>query len=622
MKVLTHSLFLYLLLFPALIFSQEILNTSLSLSELDKIKSEVVLLKNEGELLPIADLQEKRILHISFDAKGKDFFQNSLALYAPVLNIRMRLADLPERLGRIQELANASNLVILSLHNSVSYSGLSTNERLAIRDFWQKLYKRPHTITTFFGSEEELQKLDILAQSPVLLFSPSEHPINQEFCAQIIYGAISSQGRLRKDIGRAFHKGNGLRTTGDIRLSYNKAEAVSWDSERLKRRIDSLIGMAIDSMAFPGCQVLVAKNNQVVFHQSYGHHNYEKTRPVKNQDVYDLASVTKITAALPALMFLKDEEKLRMDAPLSNYWPDFIKSNKRDLQIRPILAHQAGLTPYIVFWEKTQKKNGKFKGGTFKRDSSETYSVKVYKDLYMNQKYRKKMYKAVRKSEVDPKQGYLYSGLSFLLYPQIVKNLSGMDFDQLLNERFYDQLGAGRLDFNPWKKIPITEIVPTEYDSLFRKEMVHGYVHDEAAAMMGGVSGNAGLFSNANDLAKLMQMYLNMGSYGGERYISKETLKEFSNYAYKKDGNRRGLGFDKPALDGKSSYIAKDASSLSFGHSGFTGTFTWVDPKHKLVLVFLSNRVHPTRNNRKLYSLKIRENLHQILYDEINWNNR
>ncbi|MEM8889218.1 MAG: hypothetical protein AAGD28_14675, partial [Bacteroidota bacterium] len=279
MKVLSHSLFLCLLLYPFLLFSQEILHTSLSLTELDKKKSEVVLLKNQGELLPISDLGEKRILHISFDAKGKDFFQNSLALYAPVLNIRMRLADLPDRLDRIQELANASNLVILSLHNSVSYSGLSTNERLVIRDFWQKLYKQPHTITTFFGSEEELQKLDVLSKSPVLLFSPSEHPINQEYCAQIIYGAISSQGRLRKDIGRNFHKGNGLRTTGDIRLSYNKAEAVNWDSERLKRRIDSLIEMAIDSMAFPGCQVVVAKNNQVVFNQSYGHHNYEKTRP-------------------------------------------------------------------------------------------------------------------------------------------------------------------------------------------------------------------------------------------------------------------------------------------------------------------------------------------------------
>ncbi|MEL6256708.1 MAG: serine hydrolase [Bacteroidota bacterium] len=534
----------------------------------------------------------------------------------------MRLADLPEKMGRIRELADASNLIILSLHNSVSYSGLTTAERLAIRDFWQKLFNRPHTITAFFGSEEELQKLDILSKSPVLLFSSSEHPINQEFCAQIIYGAISSQGRLRKDIGRVFHKGNGLRTTGDIRLTYNKAEAVSWDSERLKRRVDSLIEMAIDSMAFPGCQVLVAKNNQVIFNKSYGYHNYNKTRAVRNQDVYDLASITKISAALPAIMYLKDEEKLRLDAPLSNYWTDFIKSNKRDLQIRPILAHQAGLLPYIVFWEKTQKKNGKFKRGTFKSDSSETYSIKVFKDLYMNQKYKKKMYKAVRKSAVEAQQGYVYSGLSFLLYPQIVKNLSGMDFDQLLNERFYDRLGAGRLDFNPWKKIPITEIVPTEYDSLFRKEMIHGYVHDEAAAMMGGVSGNAGLFSNANDLAKLMQMYLNMGHYGGEQYISKETLKEFSSYAYKKEGNRRGLGFDKPALAGKSSYIAEDASSLSFGHSGFTGTFTWVDPKHKLVLVFLSNRVNPTRNNRKLYSLKIREKLHQILYDEINWVNK
>lgn len=603
-------------LLPIVLFSQEILQSYLSLDELKKKKSEIVLLRNEGQILPLQDLDEKKILHISIDAKGKDFFQNSLSLYAPSFNIRLRLSELSKRIDRLTEISADANLVIFSLHNSMSYGGLPRNERLAIMDFWNKMIREKQAIFAFFGSESELVKFPVLTKATALLFSPSEHPINQEYCSQIIFGAISAEGRLRKDIGTYFHKGNGLRTSGDIRLSYNKAEAVSWSSERLQKRIDSLVKKGIDAQAFPGCQVLVAKNNQVVFHKSYGFHTYNKTRKVSSGDLYDLASVTKISAALPAIMHLKDEEKIRLDAPIANYWPDFTKSNKKELKLREILAHQAGLEPYIVFWKKTMKKNGKFKGSTFKNDSSANYPTKTYANLYLSQKYKAKMYKQIRKSGLTPKKEYVYSGLSFLLYPQIVQTLSGYEYESLLRDRFYDRLGANRLSFNPWKKFPLTEIVPTEYDSVFRKTLVHGYVHDEAAAMMGGVSGNAGLFSNANDLAKLMQMYLNMGVYGGERYLSKETLSEFSNYAYKKDGNRRGLGFDKPPLEG-SSYISKDASSFSFGHSGFTGTFTWVDPKHKLVLVFLSNRVYPSRNNRELYSMKIRENLHQILYDEI-----
>ena len=228
------------------------------------------------------------------------------------------------------------------------------------------------------------------------------------------------------------------------------------------------------------------------------------------------------------------------------------------------------------------------------------------------------MYKAILKSPLYPEQGYVYSGLSFLLYPQIVTQLTGKAFDEYLEENFYKPLGAPRLTYNPWKKFNADQIVPTEMDSFFRKTVVHTYVHDEGAAMFGGVSGNAGLFANANDLAKLMQMYLNMGEYGGKRYIFEETLQEFTSYQYKEEGNRRGLGFDKPMLENKKAgYIATSASEKSFGHSGFTGTFTWADPEHDLLLVFLSNRVYPTRYNRKLYDSKFRQKLHQILYNQI-----
>lgn len=607
-----------LLLFCTPVRSQEILSSTLKVRELKKKQEEIVLLQNQSELIPLQNLAHKKIVHLSLAPKGKDYFHISLAMYTSIYNMRLNFEDLYKRLDRVQEISSEADVIILSVHNSISYVGLSKKAKLGLRDFWEEILQQKESIVVFFGSEAELQQFPTFKKSDVLLFSPSEHPVNQEYCAQIIFGAISAEGRLKKEIGNMFHKGNGLRTNGYQRLSYGVAENFAWDSERLRKRIDSVIQSGLAAQAFPGCQVLVAKNNQVVFHKAYGHHTYKKVQDVRLSDVYDLASITKIAAAVPAIMHLLDEEKIQLDKPLSSYWPDWGRSNKKDLSIKEILAHQAGLIPYIVFWKGGVKKNGKLKRGIFRQEMDDKFSEKVYGDLYMSQKYRQKMYKQVRKSDLGTRGDYVYSGLSFLVFPQIVKSLSGQNFDVLLRKEFYDQLGASRLRFNPWKELPLGEIIPTEYDSAFRKSMVHGYVHDEAAAMMGGVSGNAGLFSNANDLAKLMQMYLNKGVYGGERYISSETMKTFSAYAYKNTDNRRGLGFDKPPKDGES-YMARDASSLSFGHSGFTGTFTWVDPKYNLMLVFLSNRVHPTRGNRKLYQLKIRERLHQILYDEINF---
>ncbi len=392
------------------------------------------------------------------------------------------------------------------------------------------------------------------------------------------------------------------------------------DGAFIKQKVDSIMQMGIDSLAFPGAQVLVAKNDTVIFHQAYGYHTYDQIQPVKLNDLYDLASVTKISGPLPALMKLVDEGKLDLDKPFSTYWEPWQKrKDKRDLTLREILAHQAGLVPYIVFLQKVIKKNGMVKRRFVRDFPRDRFSGAVYDRLYINDRFERKMNRIINRSDVSADKKYLYSGLSFLIFPSLIEQLTGMDYERYLEENFYQPLGCETLAYLPKVKGFTNAIVPTEIDSLFRKSVVKGWVHDENAALKGGVSGNAGLFGTADDLAKLMLFYQNYGRVDGQQLISAETVREFTEVQFPENDNRRGLGFDKPLLDNASlslenAYPSSLVSPESFGHSGFTGTFVWADPVHKLTFIFLSNRVYPTRDHRKLYSLGIREALQDVFY--------
>ena len=413
--------------------------------------------------------------------------------------------------------------------------------------------------------------------------------------------------------------------TLDSGSTYNESnyELIPIDrvSEETNLKVDSIITNGIKNHAFPGAQVLVAKKGDVIFHKAYGFYTYDSIQPVALNAIYDLASVTKITAPLLALMKLYDEGKLNLDVPFSTYWKPWKKiKNKKNLTLREILAHQSGLKPYIVFLNDVLKE-GQLKQKYIHYSPSPRYSSRAYENLYVKNKFVKKMYREINRSQVNENKTYLYSGLAFLIFPELVSQLSGVSYEYYLKKHFYLPLGAAALRFNPKTKGYPNALVPTEVDTLFRKSLVKGWVHDENAALMGGVSGNAGLFGTARDLYKLMQMYQNYGIYDDHRYLSEATLKEFTKVQFPENDNRRGLGFDKPLLNNMtlplaSAYPAVDASAESFGHSGFTGTFIWADPINQLVFIFLSNRVYPTRENRNLYNLNIRPQLHQLFYDD------
>ncbi len=408
------------------------------------------------------------------------------------------------------------------------------------------------------------------------------------------------------------------------KLTYGNPSEVHMDSLFMHQKIDSIITDAIQQQAFPGAQILVAKNHTIIFHKAYGFQTYDSIQQVHLDDLYDIASVTKILGPLPAIMKLYDEGKIDLDAPFSKYWKPWQgRSDKKNLTVREILAHQAGLNPYIVFLSEILKKDKSLKSRFVKTNAKNKFTSQAYDNIFVKDRFKNKMYRQINRSKVSDVKKYRYSGLTFLLYPKIISDITNVNYTDYLQENFYKPLEATTLGFIPKTKNFTNKIIPTEVDSLFRHELTNGWVHDENAALMGGVSGNAGLFGSALDLAKMMQMYANYGYYNYKQYISKSTLKEFTKIQFPENGNRRGLGFDKPLIGNDTlsiseAYPAPEVSAESFGHAGFTGTFVWADPKHDLVFIFLSNRVYPSRTHRNIYNLNVRPKVQQVFYQAIN----
>jgi len=568
--------------------------------------------QNKG-LLPIQDLSNSRIAFLEMTGSENETSKSVLQKYLSVDFITVSQKDDPNEL--LASLAKYDRVIL----NVSAFEILLTNVGQATEQLLKPLIG-PKTILVIKGLFR-LERADIPDSfwEAGAILQTAETSLGESLASQYIFDGWRPEGK-----GAA------------TRLGYLPPEAMGMNANLLLDSVRAIVSEGLREQAYPGAQVLVAYQGKVVYHEAFGYHTYAQEQLLATDDIYDLASVTKVSSALAALMNWHGEGKFDLDAPLKTYYPDFTKSNKGDLVIRQILAHNARLSPWIPYWKGTLKNHAKypwqkkrwdaarindyrFKRKTFARDSSEAYPIFLNDDLWQHRDYRQQMYKGIRKSPLNEEGGYVYSGLFFYLLPDIVAEQAGMDYETYLKQSFYHKLGAQTITYNPLRYFPLDRIVPTEKDTFFRMTQIHGYVHDEGAAMMGGVSSNAGLFSSANDLAKLFQMYQNMGTYGGEQLIAADALQEFSRCQYCGEGNRRGLGFDKPLINynAVSSSVAKDASASSFGHSGYTGTFAWVDPEKELLFIFLSNRVHPTRNNRKLYQLGIRPRIHQALYDAL-----
>ena len=583
------------------------------------VEKSLTVLKNEQELIPLRRLDTLKIASISIGADRRTAFQENLSWYTKIDHFQLKDKATASQISAVKEKLKDYNVVIAGLHDHSKYPRNVIRYSDAVLKFIAEIAQNEHTIFSVFKNPYTLNKMDNIEDAPVLIEAYQDSELSEQKAAQLIFGGFKADGKLPVSVGKKFKAGDGLETSEKIRFAYTTPQDAGMNADFLASGIDSLMQQAMDAKAIPGGVVLVAKDEKIVFQKAYGLHKYSDTVKTKTSDIFDLASVTKISSALPALMKLQDEGKFSLEEGIDEYLPYFRNSNKAGIPFRQIFAHQARFKPWIAYWQNTLRKNGSYKWNTFKKDSSARFPVKVSENMWLHRNYKKKIYKAIKKSPLEDKAEYKYSGLAFYLLPQIVENLTGEDYRKYLDDNFYSKLGATTLGYRPMESFELARIVPTESDFDFRHKPIHGSVHDEGAIMMGGVSANAGLFSDANDLAKLMQMYLNMGEYGGERYIKEATFKEWTKTQFPDNNNRRAIGFDKPNLEyaGPNNNTAKDASTASFGHTGFTGTMVWMDPKQDLLFVFLSNRVLPTRDNTRLYSLNTRTQIQQVLYDAI-----
>lgn len=576
----------------------------------------LTLLQNKNNLLPFRELENYRFAALTLsEGPMLPDFGNTLQLYAPVRLFAARRNLTKAAADDLVLKMKPFNMVIIGLHGRPALLENTRTIESEVAYLINRLDKQTKVVLAVFGSPIQLLQIDRLDRVEAVALAYDDTQDSQELMAQAIFGAIGFQGKLPFHLPPLFEKNAGIATQPLGRMKFTWAEELGISRLQL-RATDSIARLAVEQRAAPGCVVLAAKDGKVFYFKAFGYQTYDSLLPMQKNHVFDLASITKIGTSAAALMKLQDDKKIDIEKKFSRYEKSWARTDKRTLTLKEILTHQAGLKAWIPFWKNTLQPDGTLRPTVFSKDSSATYPLKVADKLYIHRHYTDSILLQIRNSLLGKRGEYVYSDLSYYYYPRVVKRLSGRDFTDFLDRNFYLPLGASTLGFNPLSRgIPLRNIVPTELDTAFRKQLLHGTVHDEGAAMMGGISGHAGLFGNAADLAKLMQMYLNKGAYAGRQYIRPETIEYFTRCHFcdaqdPSKGNRRGIAFDKP----RGNNTASSASPRSFGHSGFTGTFTWADPDNGLLYVFLSNRVYPTRENNKLSDLSIRGNLLESFY--------
>jgi len=576
----------------------------------EAMENALTVLKNDDEVLPIKDLQNTKIAYVNFgDADGKDFL-SALRKYAKVDWIKAINLD-----SYIQELKKY-DLVIIGFHKSNDNPWKEYNFTQKELVWSYEIARTNKVILDVFARPYALLDLKSSTNFDGILMSYQNSKVSQELSAQLIFGARAAKGRLPVTAGEDFPVNTGIETLSLRRLQYGTPESVGISSAKLKK-IDSFARVGLRAEMMPGAQILVARKGKVIYQKNFGFHTQSKENSVKDNDIYDVASLTKILATTPMVMELFDRGILTMDTQLSEMLPEYKNSNKDNITLRQMLSHYARLQAWIPFYIKTlnpvtKQPDSKY----YSTISDDNYTIKVADDLYMRTDYKDSIFEQIKESELRPRLSYKYSDIPYYLLKKYLEEFYGTNLDKLVQRNLYESLGASYTTYLPLEKFSKADITPTEEDSSFRMQKVHGYVHDQGAAMLGGVSGHAGVFSNSNDVAKIMQLYLWDGFYGGKRYFTPETMQAFNTCYYCDDNVRRGVGFDKPQL-GESGPTCGCVSMTSFGHSGFTGTFTWADPEHEIVYVFLSNRTYPNAENRKLISSNLRSNIQEAIYNAI-----
>ncbi len=574
------------------------------------VEAGITLVQNNDKHIPFKDIDKVKIASLSIGTGNTTTFQNTMDLYAKVTHYVIdKDADF-NQFKAMRAKLEKYDFVIIGIHDTRLFAPKSFGMTSNSINFIARLAEKTKIVLDIFGNPYSLRKFKNTDKIPAIIMSYEDTDVSQELSAQLIFGGIEAQGKLPITANKKFKRRTGI-ISKKIRLKYTLPLESRINAKKLQN-LDTLIMGAIEEQAFPGCQVLIAKNGAIVFNKAFGYHTYKKKRLVKTTDLYDIASVTKITSTIPALMKLYDEKKFDVDKKMSFYLTELDSTDKKNIKIKDVLTHQARLKAWIPFYLRTKNRETNVLDTTvYQNYLSKKFNLQVTDNIFMNEDYVDVMYNRIYDSKLRDKKKYRYSDLGFYLFHKIIENITEENLEDYVAKNFYNPLGALSVGYLPLKKFSKNQITPTEDDNKFRKQIVHGYVHDYGAAMMGGIGGHAGLFANANDLAKILQMYMQNGEYGGKKYLNAETIDLFTKKQFK--NNRRGLGFDRRGKDGKGP-ACKATSDKSYGHTGFTGCQVWVDPEHELIYIFLSNRIYPDIENKIINENNIRERIQAMIY--------
>ena len=574
----------------------------------------ITLLENEDEIIPLKELDTLKIAVLNIGDTLNNVFQKSIQRYAKADIFQVSSQPKGKEWGNLLTDIHAYDLVIIGLYGNSA--GVKTNygiseEAIALINVLQSKHR---VIVSLFANPYALNKMDGATLWDGLLVAYENTVEAKDYAGQIIFGGEKCSGKLPVTASKYYKYGDGIQMNKRVRLSYVLPEEIGVNSEDLKR-VEELAVEQIQDSAFPGCQILAAKNGRVFYYQSFGYHTYDSVINVKNSDLYDLASVTKILSTVSATMYQNDKSQIHLDSTLGDYLPDVVDSSEYSKTVlRDMLSHQAKFQAWIPFYSSTMKE-GIWSDLVYRTSPMEGYSKRVAENLYILDTYNDSILKRIRNAELLKKKKYLYSDMGYYFLQEIIERQTKTALNVFVDSIFYQPLGLQSLGYLPRKKFALEEIAPTEDDQIFRKQLIHGDVHDQGAAMLGGVAGHAGLFGNANDVAVMMQMLMNYGQYGGERFLSEKVVKEFTACQFC-ETNRRGAGFDRPTF-GDVGPTCECVSTLSFGHTGFTGITTWADPESGVVYVFLSNRSYPVADNPKILKSGVRTKVQQAFYNAL-----
>lgn len=576
----------------------------------EAIENAITVVKNAYYLMGIKKLENKKIAYVKFGDANSSSFLTELNKYAPVTQVNGK--DIPTLKRKLKDY----NLVIIGLHKSDASPwkayNLNKNEKVWLQEIAKE--RSSNVILSVFAKPYALLGVSSFKNIDGVVVAHQNSKLAQEKTAQLIFGAIPAKGVLPVSAHEEFPVNANVQLKSLLRLGYSFPERVGFNVSKLAE-VDKLVQDGLDSLMYPGAQVLIARKGKVIYNKGFGKPTYKSKEKITPNHIYDLASITKILATLPMIMKMEEEGKIALNNTFSDLVPEYANTELKNVTVLKALSHYGRLPAWIAFYVSTLDEKRKPSSEFYRNKPLKGFSTKVTDNLYLTDDYKDSIYNRIGRQDLKSNR-YRYSDVGYYVMKKYIEQVNKKTLDKLADEFLYKPLGAFNTTFNPLEKFSKKRIVPSEEDNYYRYQTVQGYVHDMGAAMQGGVGGHAGLFSNANDVAKIMQMYLQNGTYGGVRFLAGRTVKKFNTCYFCNKKVRRGVGFDKPQLREKGPTCGC-VSRKSFGHSGFTGTYTWADPEKEIVYVFLSNRTYPTASNTLLVKSGLRTRIQKAIYDAI-----